>query len=145
MSNYRLSFSADDINSKLGQISESAIFLRGADGNKYAITIDAQGELKLSVQEGEKINLISFIIDDVALTAEEGMTWEDWVGSKYDTFHHEYYGYIIISSSEERFVGSSTNKDDEYLTELLYLKGGDSSYVYAHETIVPNGVYNLWH
>ena len=33
-------------------------------------------------------NLINFSLDGIALQAEKGMTWEQWVNSEYNTFTH---------------------------------------------------------
>ena len=129
---------------KLKDEGIESLTLNSDDGKQYELVVK-DGKLKVVIKRkpGEVV-LINFTIEGVALTAEEGMTWEDWIGSQYDSFHYE-YGYMNIDSSEERFVGSSVSKDSEYLEELLSLNGSDSYYVYAHETIVPDGAYYLWH
>lgn len=40
----------------------------------------------LVVSISTSVNLISFTINDTTYQAEEGMTWGEWINSKYDTF-----------------------------------------------------------
>ena len=46
------------------------------------------------VFEAVEVVLISFTVDGVSYQAEEGMTWGEWGGSKYDPSEHWSGGYF---------------------------------------------------
>ena len=56
-------------------------------------------------------NLITFTIDGVEYQAEEGMTWEEWINSEYNTdgfYISEKYNYKYVFFSNADFVMSTT-------------------------------------
>lgn len=50
------------------------------------------------------VPLITFTIDNVKYRAEEGMTWGEWVNSKYNIDGYLIYNNIIVNSSISRNV-----------------------------------------
>ena len=48
--------------------------------------------------------IISFTIDGTAYQAEEGMTWEQWLYSKYNTKNHQIYDGAIIDNNYSYWV-----------------------------------------
>lgn len=48
------------------------------------------------------IKLITFTIDGVTYQAEPGMTWEEWVNSKYNTD-----GYLVLNTAATKLVATS--------------------------------------
>ena len=64
---------------------------------------------------GGGTNLITFTIDGVQFQAEEGMTWEEWVNSEYNT------GYSILSGLVLSYSGARVQKDniDVLVTDIL--------------------------
>ena len=66
--------------------------------------------------EGDAIVLITFSIDGTTYQAEEGMTWEDWIDSEYDTsgFINSRSGNVThVYTGDYLFLGSSTVKGTE--------------------------------
>ena len=49
-------------------------------------------------------NLITFTIDGIEYQAEEGMTWGEWVNSKYNIDGYLNYNRLITNSSVSRNV-----------------------------------------
>lgn len=68
-----------------------------------------------------KSDTFTFIIDDVEYQAEEGMTWEQWINSKYNTngfYIYEKYNYEYIAFSNGDTV-ISTNGAGVFSTEIV--------------------------
>ena len=78
-------------------------------GNTATVTIKAGGTATITVSCGElsatctvnvtEDNLISFTVNGTTYTAEQGMTWQDWVGSAYDTSNGLFSTYTLPSGS----------------------------------------------
>ena len=49
-------------------------------------------------------NLISFTIDVTEYHAEEGMTWEEWVNSSYNTDGFELSNNVIVASDKDYYI-----------------------------------------
>ena len=68
---------------------------------------------------GQKLNEVTFAIDNVEYKAIEGMTWEEWVNSVYNTD-----GYIIqnnsVYSKDRKKVGS-VSKTDKITSGISYI------------------------
>lgn len=76
---------------------------------------------------GSSANLINFTIGGKSYQAEEGMTWNDWVSSNYNTNSYSLkYGSNVIDSTGLYVVPSGTN------TAVLY-----------YDDIISNGRYEL--
>ena len=80
----------------------------------------------LSWGNTDAIVLITFSIDGTTYQAEEGMTWEDWISSEYDTA-----GYIKSRSG---------NVIHAYTSDYLFLGSGS---VKTTELIVKDGNYSF--
>lgn len=61
--------------------------------------IDTALDTIIAIQE-ELIGLITFTIGDVEYQAMSGMTWGEWVGSKYDTMPHHWRGEQVWDAEE---------------------------------------------
>lgn len=75
--------------------------------------------------------LIAFTIDGISYQAEEGMTWEQWCGSTYDTGYNgeQWWAGTYVSAWGNNYV--STN-------------GSFSGRVLATETITANYAYSIY-
>lgn len=73
-------------------------------------------------------NLISFTIDGVLYQAEEGMTWEEWCESEYNTIQ------IVArnTGSDTKVVGLNPP------FSILIFKGTS---VFGHDLIITGGIY----
>ena len=75
-------------------------------------------------------NLINFIIDGVSYQAEEGMTWEDWVNSSYNT--NGFYILDLVRFADDSPVckhssGSApVNSSEIIISNGIYYKGSNS-------------------
>ena len=63
-------------------------------------------------------NLITFTIDDIEYQAEEGMTWGEWVNSKYNIDGYLNYNRLITNSSVSRNVTIPSNAS-VFSTEVI--------------------------
>lgn len=61
------------------------------------------GQLWMMKRGGDG-NLITFTIDSIEYQAEEGMTWGEWVNSKYNIDGYLNYNRLITNSSVSRNV-----------------------------------------
>ncbi len=68
---------------------------------------------------------ITFTIDGDSYQAEEGMTWEEWVNTAYNTDNY-YVGYEF---------------SNEILSSKAYPVKVNGNYVYADDVIIANGAY----
>lgn len=73
------------------------------------------------------ISLISFTVDSKSYSAEEGMTWNEWVNSEYNTGGYKVSTNTIVNSSGSSVVNSSNIA------------------VYYTDKIVANATYNILH
>lgn len=99
---------------------------------KFTGTTDSNytnGDLYL-VEGGAVTNLISFTIAGTSYQAEEGMTWEQWVNSSYNTG-----GFYVIDGNNFVYF-----PDGSYVS-TEGLQGGTAE---KSETIVANGIYYIW-
>lgn len=105
-----ITLSASDV----GAYSKSEVYSKSEIDNMSFITIADIDNIC--------IPKITFTISGIQYQAQEGMTWEQWVNSSYNTD-----GFIIHNTNH---VGIAT-----YMH--LYLNW----YVYSTDTIIPNGTY----
>lgn len=81
----------------------------------------------------EEVNLITFSIDGTPFQCEEGMTWQDWVNSDYNTGEYKIIEnqfllgtYIIVTNPSTGFDGYGVYntdyvKDYELISEINYI------------------------
>lgn len=86
----------------------------------------------------EEVNLISFYIDGTPFQCEEGMTWQDWVNSDYNTGEYKIIEYslrlgtyiVVTNSSNGYYTYGVYNtdyvKDYELINEINYITKGYS-------------------
>jgi hypothetical protein len=105
---------------------------KSALDNTGLITIDDQEFDVPDMNHGAENNvkLITFKIGVIDYQAEEGMTWEDWVGSKYSVPEFEITdaGYLVAV--------------DEYGLEDDI--GDGNKHVKADDVIIENHTYGAW-
>lgn len=99
---------------------------------------DGQGGVKkdfvfFNPEEEVNINLISFYIDGTPFQCEEGMTWQDWVNSDYNTGEYKIIEYclhlgtyIVVTNSSSYGEGygvynTDNVKDYELISEINYI------------------------
>ena len=70
--------------------------------------------------------LISFTIDGTSYQAEEGMTWEEWVNSGYNTYDFYIKNGNAISTSNKS--SSYTVRRNRYLELPTYVINNNTSY-----------------
>lgn len=77
-----------------------------------------------SYTEGESAKLINFTIDGTSYSAEEGMTWEQWCNSNYNTYGYviDYNGYIAAGVGHDyvAFSDSLVESDDVIINNRNY-------------------------
>lgn len=74
-------------------------------------------------------NLINFIIDGVSYQAEEGMTWEAWVNSSYNT--NGFYILHLVRFADDSPINKNPSYGDVKPSEIIisdgvYYKGSNS-------------------
>lgn len=81
----------------------------------------------------EEVNLITFSIDGTPFQCEEGMTWQDWVNSDYNTGEYKIIEYslhlgtyiVVTNSSNGYYTYGVYNtdyvKDYELINEINYI------------------------
>ncbi len=62
---------------------------------------------------------ISFTVDGVSYEAEDGMTWEQWVASDYNTDGYINNGYSIITSDRNQVVRKENGWEGIALTDVI--------------------------
>lgn len=73
-------------------------------------TVSATCSVEVVEKQSSSANLISFTVDGTTYSAEEGMTWEQWVGSDYDTSNGLIYiltlpsGTIMLRYSDSFYI-----------------------------------------
>ena len=78
----------------------------GLAGGTYSVTVAAKGTNLKDSAQSEGVNYtvqttISFIIGSTSYQAEDGMTWEEWVSSDYNTggysigYADGIYGFVV--------------------------------------------------
>lgn len=86
-------------------------------------------------------NVISFTIVGTPYQAKEGMTWEEWVNSEYNT-----EGYIISgkrSNTTPICVWKSAKISEGYLSQGELINGGNySDEVFAEDQIIADHIYS---
>ena len=75
--------------------------------------------------DGEEATLITFTIDGTEYKAEDGMTWQEWVGSKYNTD-----GYKVVEYNDTNYI--SPADDSGFVGKLI---NGTKAYFIADRTI----------
>lgn len=100
--------------SSLSDGSHNITIVAKADG--YA---DSKPSAAVSVGKGPAVTLINFTIAGTSYQAEEGMTWEEWVNSSYNTDGY-YISDIYVLKGANQHV-STQNKDNS----LFYVVSGD--------------------
>lgn len=81
--------------------------------------------------EGNK--LISFTIGGITYYAEDGMTWEEWVNSEYNTD-----GYLSLNTVSTAII--ATSKSNTVSGEKVYKMSGP---VYPTDKIIAGQGYSL--
>lgn len=76
---------------------------------------------------GSSTNLISFTIDGTSYQAQEGMTWEQWVASSYNTG-----GFKVVSNYGNYYPATSTG---------VYLKNPEGYIALSTAVIISGGAY----
>lgn len=79
------------------------------------------------------VTIISFTIDGTSYQAEEGMTWEEWIISKYNTSGFKIIGSLVLNSSGSEYVA---DKDQAVVTAVnnFSIIIANKSYVYGSGT-----------
>lgn len=102
--------------------------------------VDGLGmEVALSVK-GEKPEvgkLIKFTVDKVEYQTEEGMTWEQYCGSKYNTL-----GCFLVDGDDVVYTQYENNGGWDYQYEFIMY---DGSTVSRSDIIIPNAAYALFY
>lgn len=101
---------------------------------------DINSVLESIISGGPSINLISITVNDsyagtsYVCQAEEGMTWVDWINSKYNTYGwYRNYGYIFLSDNIVlAFQGSPFGEPT--LTEYVMEDGAVGFHTYNLDT-----------
>ena len=94
--------------------SDTSVAEISGEGNTRTITLKKAGTSIITVSYGEynatcnvtvteTIKKISFTVNDITYYAEEGMTWEQWVGSDYDTSNGGFYIQTLPSGTIRLF------------------------------------------
>ena len=105
-------------------VSSTGTFVKHPDMNSLPTGNNGIPEGWTVVNDGESnVNLITFTINDTEYQAEEGMTWEEWVESEYNTSD-----YRITAD------GDVVTQDYDYVI-------GDRDH---QEYIIPNNAYLLY-
>ena len=76
------------------------------------------------------VTLITFNISSKSYQAEEGMTWQQWVDSSYNTDGYIIASNYVMDSQEDIWVSNSTNWGENY-------------FVSSSATIIENYVYAI--
>ena len=120
--------------------------ITNADGSKtvvtksgYEITLSQAGVSDLKVEQGKSnapsITMIKFTIEGVEYQAESGMTFETWLGSKYNTLGgmecYESSGSVLIKNTATSYT---LRKDT---ATMVY------EHVYANE-VIKDGMVTYW-
>lgn len=93
-------------------------------GCTYSYNVD-NGEITLSNSTSDvsievvgvtAVTLINFTIADVLYQAEEGMTWEQWVNSSYNTGGYVVYENYVNNSSAQYVADANENSNKFYVT-----------------------------
>lgn len=100
----------------------------------YSITVKARSDGYADSAESSAVsytvgvNLITFTVDGMTFQAEEGMTWEEWCESEYNTdnFYVDLY-------------------DDSVIRGAAWITIGSGGRVYGSNSIEENGVYKSQH
>lgn len=104
-------------NSVIGSLSE---------GESIALHLNGQKLTEDLVVRAVNVNLISFTIDGTTYQAEEGMTWEEWVESEYNTGGYTKSVIVIVAPNgwhiEGEYVSSEIISGKAYKT--VYGGGG---------------------
>ena len=75
---------------------------------------------------GKPKTLISFTIDGTSYQAEEGMTWREWISSKYNTNHFTIEeGDCRTIRENEAYCWVDAKIDDKIIENKTYLSYGD--------------------
>ncbi len=92
--------------------------------------IDAALDAILAIQE-ELISggLITFTIDGVTYQAEKGMTWNDWVGSIYDTKPHIWYNNMVVYYNDGIYKWVYSSDLSHAMTPTMEIEKGHA-YIY---------------
>lgn len=115
------------------EIADSTLNIYDEEGLATSYDILVDGEVVATVS---KVSLISFTIDGTEYQAEEGMTWEAWVASEYNT-NQKYnfdgaYSNMVHSSNAYYVYNTNTNAN---------ASKGNGGLSPMEFTIVANGVY----
>lgn len=89
----------------------------------------------IEISVDEIIETFEFTIADVTYKADEGMTWEDWIDSEYNTGGFKLFKYEN-SLGEYCFVFDANN-------DSLYLEDNDSDPIDPSDLIQSNGNYYI--
>lgn len=87
---------------------------------------DGQGGVKkdfVFFNPEEEINLITFYIGDTPYQCEEGMTWEEFVNSEYNSegiFQLD-YDCVNYNQGQIRFENTAAHNTDTILNEYIYI------------------------
>ena len=87
------------------------------DGNNLIVNAE-------EVEVIKNVNLITFTIDGTQYSAEDGMTWEQWCNSNYNTYGYaiDYNGYIAAGVGHDyvAFSDSLVESDDVIINNRSY-------------------------
>lgn len=109
----------------LEQVTEQTYLLVEQDGKACRLPLSVLSEYLGTT--GDEDGLITFTIDGNEYQAEEGMTWEEWVDSEYNTdgwYYKEYSdGYLVTSELYQHKYGVGVSLYDILETGLQYTSG----------------------
>lgn len=99
--------------------------------NQYSEEDNDYGTTVIIGEEDEAVNLISFSVDSKTYQAEDGMTWEEWVDSEYNTDGYYLGGGIVLQpggvnvldSDGDQQISTDTIKANEVYKHGSYSGG----------------------
>ena len=116
-------------NATLIELNRPSIKINGNNHPQVKILTGQTNTKRLYAKIKAK-NLINFIIDGISYQAEEGMTWEDWVNSSYNT--NGFYILDLVRFADDSPVcehssGSApVNSSEIIISDGVYYKGSNS-------------------
>ena len=145
-------YSIDNGSTFTESTSNSYTFSNLSSNVNYRIVVkvmDTNGKYSNTYVMNDKVvgsvNLITFILDEIEYEAEEEMTLEDWINSKYNTFHYNLNLKISISKICELNVSMQTNIESGkkyYLCDKIQLYDDYGDY-YSIKILSENNYNNL--
>lgn len=123
-----------------------------SSGDRFTLTVSDAGKLNIEKKvDGKKI--IEFKVEDITLTAEEGMTWREWLASEYNpaivckkcggdaTFYVSDAGSVaLVDGCYDECVGTITYVA-VYESKETMMTRQDEMYVDLDDSIEPSRIY----